>query len=151
VVYELDKRGRRIASQPPSLVGKPLPDLKELGIDALPDTLPGGKILVCFWDMQQRPSRRCMTQLAKLAEQLKNKGITVIAVQASKTDREVLNQWIKKYDIPFPAGKVQSEVEKTRFEWGIKSLPWLILTNKEQVITAEGLNLLELNAQLESK
>ncbi len=41
--------------------------------------------------------------------------------------------------------------EKIRFVRGVKSLPWLILTNKEQVITAEGPNLLELNAQLESK
>ncbi|HCO94472.1 MAG TPA: hypothetical protein DIU00_11060, partial [Phycisphaerales bacterium] len=53
VVYELDERGRRVPTQPPSLMGKPLPDLEELGIDAL----PGGRILVCFWDMQQRPSR----------------------------------------------------------------------------------------------
>ena len=41
--------------------------------------------------------------------------------------------------------------EKIRLVWSVKSLPWLILTNKEQVITAKGFNLLELNAQLESK
>jgi len=149
VVYELDERGRRIASQPHSLVGKSLLDLKELGIDSLSADLTDKKILVCFWDMQQRPSRRCLTQLAGQAQQLKDKGITVIAVQASKLEQEVLNQWIKKYDIPFSSGMIRSDEKKTRFKWGVKSLPWLILTDIKHVVTAEGFSINELDDQIQ--
>lgn len=150
VVYELDKRGRRVPSQPPSLVGKPLPDLKELGIETLPGDLSGRRILVCFWDMNQRPSRHCMTQLAKQAQQLKNKGITVIAVQASKMDQDALNQWIKKYDIPFPAGMIQGDEKKARFDWGIKSLPWLILADTRHIVSGDGFGLEELDDKIKA-
>jgi hypothetical protein len=29
-------------------------------------------------------------------------------------------------------------VEKTNFAWGVRSLPWLILTNRSHTVTAEG-------------
>ena len=147
VVYELDKRGRRIASQPPSLAGKALPDLKELGIDALPIDLTGKRILVCFWDMNQRPSRHCMTQLAKQFEPLKQKGVIVLAVQASKTDRNALDEWTKKYNVPFSA-IVEGDAKKTRFDWGVKSLPWLILTDQKHIVEANGFSLAELDERI---
>jgi len=146
MVYEMDERGRRVPTQPPSLVGKPLPDLKELGIDALPD----GSILVCFWDMQQRPSRRCLTQLAGQARQLEDKGVTIIAVQASKLEQEALNQWIKKYNIPFSSGMVRHDEKKARFNWGVKSLPWLILTNSRHLVIDASFSLSELDERIEA-
>ena len=102
-------------------------------------------ILVCFWDMQQRPSRNCIMRLAKQAQQLNQKGITVVAVQASKIDENALNEWVKKNNIPFPVGMVQDDVEKTKFAWGIRSLPWLILTDKQHAVQAEGFSINELN------
>ena len=32
--------------------------------------------------------------------------------------------------------------------WGVKSLPWLILTDKEHVVTAEGFSLDDLNEKM---
>jgi hypothetical protein len=123
----MDDRGQ-LSMCPSSLVDKALPDLKLLGINRLSADFTGKRIIVCFWDMQQRPSRRCITQLAKQSGQLKNQGIIIIAVQASKIDQEALNQWVKKYNIPFQVGMIKSDVDKTRSSWGVKSLPWLILT-----------------------
>jgi len=100
--------------------------------------------------MNQRPSRNCIIRLAKQAEQLKQKGITVVAVQASKIDENKLNQWAKKYKIPFPVGIVQGDVEKTRFTWGIRSLPWLILTNRKHIVNANGFSLAELDEKIKS-
>jgi len=134
-----------------SLEGKQLPELKDFGIELSPADVHGKLMLLCFWDMNQRPSRHCISQLAKQAKSLKDKGITIVAVQALKVDESILNEWVKKNNISFPVGMIQGDTEKASLSWGIKSLPWLILTNKEQVITAEGLNLLELDAQLESK
>jgi hypothetical protein len=132
-----------------SLLGKPLPELKDSKIDLSLADADDKMILVCFWDMEQRPSRHCIIQLAKQAEQLKQKGVMVVAVQASKVDENALNEWLKKYKIPFPVGMVQDDVKKNRFTWGVRSLPWLILTDRKHIVRAEGFGLSELNGKLE--
>jgi protocatechuate 3,4-dioxygenase beta subunit len=132
----------------PSLIGKPLPELKDLKVDLSPADTDDKILLVCFWDMQQRPSRNCIRELTKRAEELKEKGVAVIAVQASKIDENALNQWVKKYNIPFAVGMVQGDVEKTRFAWGVRSLPWLILTNRKHIVRAEGFALTEIDEKI---
>jgi peroxiredoxin len=107
-------------------------------------------ILVCFWDMEQRPSRNCIMQLAKQAEQLKEKGVTIVAIQSTNVDEAALNEWIKKYNIPFAVGMVAGEEEKTRFEWGVKSLPWLILTDRQHIVRAEAFGLAELDEKIKA-
>ena len=37
-----------------------------------------------------------------------------------------LKEWVKTNNIPFSVGMVQGDAEKTRFAWGVRSLPWLI-------------------------
>jgi hypothetical protein len=132
----------------PSLIGKPLPELKDLKVDLSPANVSDKMLLVCFWDMEQRPSRNCIMRLARQAEQLKQKGVAVVAIQASKIDENKLNDWVKKYKIPFAVGIVQGDVEKTRFTWGVKSLPWLILTNSQHIIHAEDFSLTELDEKI---
>jgi hypothetical protein len=127
-----------------ALLGKPLPEFSGSGIDIIPEQIADGILLVCFFDMNQRPSRNCVTQLAKQAEQLKEKGMTVIAVQASKVCKNTLCDWIKENKISFPVGTVQGDEEKIRFNWGVKSLPWLILTDNRRIVAAEGFGLDEL-------
>jgi hypothetical protein len=131
-----------------SLVGKSLPDLKDLNVELSPADADNKMILVCFWDMNQRPSRHCIRQLAKRAPELKEKGAVAAAVQASKVDEEELNDWTKKFNVPFPSGMIQGDEEKTRFEWGVRSLPWLILTDRQGMIIAEGFNVSELDEKL---
>jgi peroxiredoxin len=134
-----------------SLVGNTLPELKDLGIKLSPVDIEGKRILVCFFDMEQRPSRHFMIQLSKQAEQLKNKGVTVVAVQASKIEEQALNQWVKKYNIPFSVGMFQGDTGKARLDWGVKSLPWLILTltDRTHVVCAEGFSLTELEERIQ--
>jgi len=131
-----------------SLLGKPLPELKDLRIDLSLTNTKNKMLLICFFDMEQRPSRNCVNQLAKQAGQLKQKGIKVIAVQASNVDEKKLNEWLKKYNNPFPVGMIEDNEEKTRFTWGVKSLPWLILTDSVHIVHAEGFVLSELNAKI---
>ncbi len=131
-----------------SLVGKPLPELKDLKVDLSSADVSDKMLLVCFWDMEQRPSRNCIIQLAKQAEQLKQKGVTIVVIQASKIDENKLNEWMKKYNIPFTVGMVQDDIEKTRFNWGVNSLPWLILTNQQHIVRAEGFALAELDEKI---
>lgn len=134
--------------RPPSLVGKPLPDLEPLVVDLAPGDIEGKKLLVCFWDMQQRPSRHCLMQLIKQAETLKSKGVVVVAVQVSMVEQKDLDEWVKKYNVPFSIGMVRGDAEKTIFAWGVRSLPWLILTDREHIVEANGFSLAELDERI---
>jgi len=133
---------------PPSLVGQPLPDLKGLGLDLPSSETQQRMLLVCLFDMDQRPSRRCVLQLAKQAAQLQEKGVTVVGIQVSKVDANKLNEWVKENHIPFPVGMVRGDEEKTRFAWGVRSLPWLILADSKHIIRAEGFGISELNQKM---
>jgi len=144
IITERGSSSRYVPKQPPSLVGKPLPDLKDVNIDLTQSDLTGKILLVCFFDMQQRPSRNCLRQLNTKAQELEAQDVVVVAVQASKMDKASLNEWCKKYDVSFPIGMIQADEEKARFTWGVRSLPWLILTDKRHVVTAEGFALGEL-------
>jgi len=148
VISQRSSSTRYQPKRPPSLIGRPLPELKDVKVEIPSSDADGKMILVCFWDMEQRPSRYCIMQLAKQAEQLKQKGIIVVAVQASKIDENKLNDWVKKYKIPFPVGMVQGDVEKSRFAWGLRSLPWLILTDRKHVIRSGGFGINDLNEKI---
>lgn len=119
-----------------------------IDIDFDIDQAKGKMLLVCFWDMQQRPSRNCIAQLAKQAEQLKQEGVAVVTVQASKVDEKKLNEWVKKNNIPFPVGIIQEDEDKMRFTWGVRSLPWLILTDAEHIVHAVGFGIDQLDTEL---
>lgn len=140
-----------IKGDPLPLTGKALPELKDFGIHLLPHYIDDKVILVCFFDMEQRPSRNFLRRLSEQARELKEKDIVIVAAQASEMDFNTLNDWVKKNNIPFPVGMVgmiKGDETHTRFTWGIKSLPWLILTDKNHIVQAEGLNLSELDGML---
>jgi len=136
--------------QPLSLVGRHLPDIKDFKIAISPADAKDKSFLVCFFDMNQRPSRNCLLQMSKRAQELKAKDVVVVAVQVLKVDENKLNDWIKKNNIPFSIGMVQGDEEKIRFTWGVRSLPRLILTDRKHVVTAEGFALAELDEKLNS-
>ncbi len=129
-------------------VGKPLPHFQNIKIRLSAEQIENRAILLCFFNMEQRPSRNCIMQLTKKAQELKEKDIVVVAVQTSNFDESVLNEWVKKYNIPFTVGMVQGKEEQTRFTWGVRSLPWLILTDTKHVVRAEGFSLPEINEKI---
>ncbi len=140
--------GQSAVRDPASLVGRQLPDMKALGIEPLPDA-NGKMVLAVFWDMAQRPSRHCVTELAKMADELAGKGVLTVVVQASEADKEALRDWIQQYKMPFPSGMLGEEAEKVRFAWGVESLPWLILTDAKHIVKANGFALGELRAKID--
>ncbi|OHB67598.1 MAG: hypothetical protein A2Y77_13935 [Planctomycetes bacterium RBG_13_62_9] len=119
------------------LPGSQLPSFDGIEID-LPEETDSRPLLFCFFDLQQRPSRNCVVQLASQSEAFKEKGLTIVAVQTSRVARPELDMWIKDNHISFLVGTVRADEEKTRFTWGVKSLPWLILTDKDHRVCAEG-------------
>lgn len=139
--------GQELTHEPDtSLLGKPLPDLNDLGLSA-PSTV-GKPVLICFFDMQQRPSRNAILRLAGQADALRQKGIVVMAVQASKVEAAALTEWVGQSSIALPVGTINGDVDATRLAWAVKSLPWLILTDRKHVVRAEGFSLDELDARI---
>jgi protocatechuate 3,4-dioxygenase beta subunit len=134
-----------------SLVGSALPEFDGIKIELSADRTSDKAMLVCFFDMNQRPSRNCVQQLNKRAEELKTKDISIVAVQTSKVEQDALNEWIKGQNISFPVGMVSNDEQAIRFTWGIKSLPWLILTDTNHIVRAEGFALAELDEKLKSE
>jgi hypothetical protein len=137
-----------IPKKPQPLAGKPLPDLRSAGVE-LPADAGDRMLLVCLWDMNQRPSRYCLTQLTRQAAQLSEKDVAIVALQASKIEPSALSQWMEKNKPSFPVGCLSGDVEKARFAWGAVALPHLILTDKKHIVVTEGFALGELDKKLE--
>ena len=132
------------------LTGISLPGFDGIKINLAEEQAKGKRMLVCFWDMNQRPSRNCIMQLSKKVKELKAKDIIILTVQASKVEQAKLDEWIKDNNIPFPVGMIQNDVEKTLFTWGVKALPWLILTDKNHVVSSNGFSLGELENKIQA-
>ncbi|MBN2591006.1 MAG: carboxypeptidase regulatory-like domain-containing protein, partial [Sedimentisphaerales bacterium] len=132
-----------------SLVGKSLPELKYFRIESHLD-ISNKIVLVCFFDIEQRPSRNCIQELNKRAQKLNSQDVEIIAIQVSKIEQAALDDWIKENNIDFPVGMIKGSEEQIKFNWGVKALPWLILTDKEHVVIAEGFSVTELDEKLET-
>ena len=131
--------------QPGALLrGDALPEFDNIKIDFAIEDNKGQRLLICFFDMNQRPSRNCINELSKRTGQLKEKDVAVIAIQASKINQDRLDEWNKENNIPFSVGMINEDTEKTRFTWGVESLPWLILTNSRHLVIDAGFGLSEL-------
>lgn len=133
----------------PVLVGKPLPAWETLGLDIDEGELEGKRVLVCFGDMNLMPDITSLYLVADLVdryEKLKQKGIMTVVVQVPKLPAGTLKKWEKQYHsmpwpLPFNVNMADEAVVRARKEWGVRYLPWLILTDTEHVVTAEGFSL----------
>jgi len=139
-----DHRGKEFrryiyVPEPPNLLGKPIPDFNDISLDCQMEKLRGKALLICFCDANQRPSRHCLRQLTDKAEYLREQNIAVLVIQAEPSDEPIATP-----HETFTVGKIRNHHKQVRFTWGVRSLPWLILTDGNHVVTAEGFTLGEL-------
>jgi beta-lactamase regulating signal transducer with metallopeptidase domain/peroxiredoxin len=111
----------------------------------------GKNILICFWDMNQRPSRRLIMELAKREKELEDKSVVVLLVHTSDIDTSKLKEWIDNRKIPFNCGSIKDDTEKVLFHWGVRAQPWLVLTNEKGIVRAGGFELEQLQEKLREK
>jgi hypothetical protein len=124
-----------------SLMDKPLPDLEEIGINLSQADVDNKMLLICFFNIEQKASRNCMMRLFKRAQEFLPQDIEIIVVQTSEIEQKKLDAWMEKSSIDFTFAMIEADEENIRFNWGVESLPWLILTDKNHVVTAEGFSL----------
>jgi hypothetical protein len=133
-----------------SLRGKPVPDLKAICRDWDRAGAAAKRLLICFLDVQQRPSRQIALQVVRRADSLQQQGVTVMVIQGAKMEEVSFQKWVKENQIPFPTGMVQGEEDEARAGWGVKALPWLILTDEKHIVRAEGFGPDELESRIEA-
>jgi len=131
--------------EPVFLTGEPLPTWENFQLGPAQEKLKGKRILLCFWDMNQPESKYYLTRLAAQAQKLEQMGVNVITVQSSTVDDSALNEWIIKNKIPFTVGMIEKDVEETKFNWGIQTSPWLIITDPQHKVLVEGFGLEQLD------
>jgi len=136
---------------PKSLLGKHLPPLRTIAPSVSLETAGERALLVCFFDMNQRPSRHCIRQLVQKANELKAKDVSVIVIQATQIDPQKLADWAENQKVPFPVVATVTDRTRLRLDWGVQSLPWLILTDREHVVRAEGFAPSELDGKIETQ
>ncbi len=146
--FELEITGDIAAGQ--TLVGKSIPDFKNITTSFSKTQARGKSILICFWDYEQRPSRNCIIELNKKANELKEKNIVIAAVHISKIEQETLDKWLKDNEITLSIGTAGDNESKVRYNWAIKSLPWLVLTNTGHTVISEGFGINELDEKIDS-
>ncbi len=69
-------------------------------------------------------------------------------IQVGQMERADLDQWLKDQKMPFQVQTLNGDFEQQRSAWGVKALPWLVLTDKDHVVRAEGFAIDELEAKL---
>jgi protocatechuate 3,4-dioxygenase beta subunit len=131
------------------LTGRPLPKLDTVGL-AIDDAPEGKAMVVCFFDMDQRPSRRAVTLLTGKSEELKRRNVAVVLVQAVPVSEDALKAFAGRNKLPFPLGAIKDRPDERRAPWGARTLPWLILTDAAHMVKAEGFPVEELDARLEA-
>lgn len=143
---------------PSSLVGSQLPDLRalEMGFDY--KHFKNKKNLVVFMDYTERPSQIAVNSLKRGQLDFRRSNVEVVCIQVAPVDEQDLIAWKKENRISFPVYvlpgqsnwdgknnplvlKQNPEIMKTlRREWGVRSIPWTILTDENRKILATGLN-----------
>lgn len=138
---------QRIYKLWPSLLGKQLPSFEGIKLGA-PVPSKGKSVLVCFVDLEQRPSRHAVRELIAQSGWLKSKSIELTLIQSSNMSPGTLDEWQENLEIPFRMGTMTGDSDALRWSWAVKSLPWLILTDTEHIVRAEGFAPVELDAKI---
>lgn len=142
VIGERGGSVREPVKRPASLRGEPLPDLAGLGVAGLPGSPRADQLLVCFWDREQRPSRRCIAGLTSMVDELRRAGFTPVAIDLCDPLSD-----LPPRALPFASAQLKSSPE-LRETWGIRGLPWIIVTGADGVVTHDGVSLADVRAQV---
>jgi hypothetical protein len=144
---------------PSSLVGSQLPDLRALEIGFDYKAHKNRKKLVVFMDYTKRPSQIAVNSLKKGQLDFRRSNVEVVCIQVAPVDEEDFAAWKKENRISFPVYILPGQsnwdaknnplilkqnpeiMNMLRREWGVRSIPWTILTDENQKIVATGLNI----------
>jgi hypothetical protein len=79
-----------------------------------------------------------LSPLAERAGELTKSNIALVAVQVAPCETGELDKLAAQYGAGFRFGKVTGNAADAQRAWGIQSLPWLVLADRDPIIRAEG-------------
>jgi len=139
---------------PSSLVGSPLPDLRDLEIGFDYKRIQNKKTMVFFVDYTQRPSQAAICYLNNIRHHIRKRNIELVCIQVSPVNQADFEAWKKENKIVIPIEVLPGEdwrnsspsILKTSSEsmsvlkqrWRVRSLPWAIFADENQKITDTG-------------
>lgn len=129
------------------LLGEPLRDLSDFDFTDDFAIQPKIPLLLCFWDYNQRPSRYGVSRLCELKEMIGKPNLEVVLIHTMPMSDKAA-QWIAQKQTAFHIGSITKDPQATRKKWGVKSLPWLIVTNADHKVVAEGLSVSEFKVKM---
>jgi hypothetical protein len=132
----------------PSQAGRQMPALSSLGVDVRPETLQGKRVLLCFFDMNQRPSRHFVLELAARARDLERNNVVTFLVHAGQGDKAAVERWLRERGVPFTTGAVRGDTTKLLKDWTVQALPWPVLLDEKHALAATGFDLQQLDENL---
>lgn len=136
------KPPRQELSTVESKIGRPIPGFDNIQFEGFQkDQMKGKPLLVCFWDMDQRPSRQCLRELQKQRLALQDKNIVVLAIHSGSKLEQVVRQWLSKQGLSLTVGTIEGDPYDILLAWGARGTPWLVLTDETHMITKAGFNL----------
>lgn len=130
------------------LKGKPLPAWDAVALDVETIVPKDKRLLLCFWDSAQRPSRNTVQRLWEQAAFVDEKGVAVLLIHAG-AEHQAADAWLNEHAIPYSNGRIEREPLEVRIAWNVQALPWLILTDAGHEVTAEGFGIEELELSLD--
>jgi len=129
-----------------SKIGKSIPGFDNIRFDVFQEEQAKNKpLLVCFWHIDQRPSRQCILILKKQKDVLQDKNIVILAVHSGTKPEKEVREWLKENGLSLMSGTIEGDPYDTLLAWGAKGLPWLILTDEQHIITNAGFSLADLS------
>lgn len=141
---------------PLSLVGHALPDLASLEMAFDPGRIKSKKTLICFVDYTQSSSQNAIRSLNKWRLEFTRRNVEIVCIQVVPVAEGTLRAWRRQNRIGIPidilpggswwqdrnqastlkvSDKGKSILEQ---EWGVRSLPWTLLADKNGKIMATG-------------
>lgn len=136
---------------PAPLLGKKVPDLKDLNIPENPADFQGRRILVCFFKINDPNSRNALRSLDALAGEFARKKIAVVCVEIWERNEAQLRRWFTRNGIKFPVGMLhdawnEAPEQRVIYRWALGGqVPWLILTDTDHIVRAEGFQMPDIN------
>ncbi|MFH1716000.1 MAG: hypothetical protein ABIF19_01505 [Planctomycetota bacterium] len=125
-------------------VVKAVPDLRELELKIKPTQTKGKKILLCFCDLAQPASQKYVLDLNEEAGRIESQGVIVAVLHCSKVNPGFADSWVRSNRVRLPVGKLPDVVPQVLRAWRVEKLPWLVMTDCDHIVIAEGFSQKEL-------
>ena len=89
-------------------------------------------------DITQRPSQCALAYLNNVQHVLRRRNIGMVFIQVKPIAKEVLQAWKKENGITVPIEILPGDPDTVMEHWGVRSLPWATLTDRNHTIIKDG-------------